>query len=139
MDPSHLDQDQRMQAYSCSFKARTGAVTTECAYRTLGLRCGGCMSCLNNRMLNSEYGCLMFPVLMQVTALFILCVVLKRSFAFFSRSGLGYRSVWKINTDEFSIHWITPPILFCASVPFPFVSLFLLSNIPKPHSPTLGV
>lgn len=43
----------RFQAFTCSFKDMTGVA----AHRILGLRCGCCTSCLNNRMLNSGNRC----------------------------------------------------------------------------------
>lgn len=109
----------------------------------LDLRCGHYKSCLNNRMLNPGYSCLMFQVLKQVIVLFILCVMLKALFGLLLPThplfGLEYISIWKINASKFSIHCIALPVLLSISIPFlffSFLSLFLLSNISNPHTPT---
>lgn len=112
------------------------------AYRMLGLRYSCSMFCINNRMVNSGYSSLMLQILKQVIALFVLCVTLKQSFAFFlpfwigvykpmgnkhshiQYFGLGYISLWKINTVIFSIHWVAIQVLS-------YVSVFLLHLCPS--------
>ena len=114
------------------------------AYRMLGLSCGCCMPCLNNRMLNSGYGSLMFQVLKQK----VLCVLYHVKAVFFfvlfcflsPTFGLGYISIWKINVDQFSIHWIAPPSSILCLCSFSFVFLFLLhSTVNKNPETDIGV
>lgn len=65
-------KDQRVQAYSGSFKDMTGSLTQGVAsYRMLVLRCGCYVSCLNNRILN--FGC--SDSMLQVLMRQLLCLL----------------------------------------------------------------
>lgn len=103
----------------------------------LGLRCSLCMSCLNNRMLNSGYSFLIFQVLkhmfVSMCSLFrvkaVFCLLLHPPFE------MGYISIWKTNMDIFSIYWIAL-LIFVFRLCISLISLFHLPNFSKPYTPT---
>ena len=99
---SALTKGQRGQAYSYSLKVMAGELTQGITiYRLFGLGCDHCMSCLNNRILNSgRFGywrgncsvCSLYhgkAVLLNFLFYFV--------FAFFPPFWLGYIKLWKIN------------------------------------------
>ena len=127
---------QRLQAYPCSFKGMTtGGLTQEvAAYRILRLRCSHCMSCINNRKLNSGYSSLMLQVLEQVIALFVLCVMVKKSFAFFPPFWIGvYKHMEnKCGHIQYSPDCSPGSILHRG---ISFISVVLLLSFSNPHPP----
>lgn len=79
---------------------------------------------------------MIFKVLKQTIILFVHCVFLKQSFAFFPPFfGLGYISIWEMNAG-ISITLLDHPPSSILYLCIYFVSLFLLPNFSNPHDPT---
>lgn len=107
------------------------------ADRMLCLRYSRFLSCLNNRMLKSGYRCLIFQVSKQAIARFVLCIMVKQSFAYFPVFWIGVYKHIENKCGQIQHSLDCPPGSILHLHCFPFISLLLLSNIPNPYISTL--
>lgn len=114
-----LTKAQITQAFSCSFRLLTCSLTH---------------SVVTNNMFWFIAWLLDLLGIWEVEHISVSCILLKMSFVLPFQFGLR-KSIWKINTSGFSIHWVTLYGILCLSQFLLFFCIFL-HNISYPHPPT---